>query len=128
MGTHGCWIITCNRCGCIGSGRGSGISTLFFLKIMVIGLKFVLCGVNHETDNGGINPSIVIMNSVGILYRTVVRHATNNNVWDASAVLGSGHTTPERGRGAGGRGGSAHAEIIGKLLQEESNYRLVWYL
>ena len=46
---------------------------------MVVGLDFVLSGVNQETGCGRINPAIVFMNYVVHLTVTVVSHDSNNN-------------------------------------------------
>ena len=63
---------------------------------MVVGLEFVLCGVNQDPGLGGINTAIGITNSVGRITRTVVGHDSSNNVWDASYFQGSGNNILKR--------------------------------
>ena len=70
--------------GSSGSVRVS--SALFCLKMMMVGLNFVLLGVKKELGSGGINLAIGITNFVGSLTGTVVRHEANNNGWDAYAI------------------------------------------
>ena len=65
---------------------------------MVVGLEFVLFGVNQDPGCGGINPAIGITNSVGRLPVTVIRNDANNNGRGASAIRVAGNNILARGK------------------------------
>ena len=64
---------------------------------------FILRGVRQEPVFSGINLAICILDFLGCLTRTVVRHDTNNNGWDESAVCEDGNNILARRRGRGER-------------------------
>ena len=70
---------------------------------MLVGLEFVLCGVNQDSSRGRINTAISITNFLDRLYGTVVRHDVNNNVWGESSVQGTGKNVLARVRVRGRR-------------------------
>ena len=70
---------------------------------MVVGLEFVLSGINQEPGCGGTNMAIGLANYIGCLYGNVVRHDSNANSRDGTAVQGSGKRKLFRDRGMGRR-------------------------
>ena len=72
--------------------------------MMVVGLYFFLSGFNQEPIHGRINCVICIMNYVGRLCGTFVRHNAKNNVRDPSYVQGYRNKKLDRVRGGGGGG------------------------
>ena len=67
-------------------------------------LEFVLCGFNQDFGHGGIKTAIGVTNSIRRLTITFVRHDTDNNGLDLSAIRGDANNILVRGRGRGGRG------------------------
>ena len=70
---------------------------------MAVVLDFFLCGVNQDPVHGGINPSIGIKNVLGHLTRNFVRHDSNNNGRDESAIRIAGNNILNRVRVRGCR-------------------------
>ena len=95
---------------------------------MVVSLGFVLRGVNKEPGCGGINLVIGIINCVGCLTGTVVRHDANNNLRYVSAVRGYGNNILSRGRGRGRRREFHLCIFIERVVTGRNEWRLVWFL
>ena len=126
------WIFTGSiiwwniRLRCVDSCVSSNISALFCLKMVELGLEFVLHGVNQEPERGGINPAIGITKSVVRLIRTVFRPDANNNFPGMCPPSKETEKILDRVRGrGGGEANSSCAEKIRELLQAEMNDCLV---